>query len=75
MSWLKERWDGVVASDDAATTAKRIRGEFVGVLPGKTKKWKQFYGLTFEWVLEECVGAGLVECFETRSVGLGVRAL
>jgi hypothetical protein len=75
MSLLRERWDGGVASDDSASTAKKTRGEFVGVLPGRTKKWKQFYGLKFEWVLEECVGAGLVECFETRSVGTGVRAL
>jgi len=25
--------------------------------------------------VEECVGAGLVECFETGSVGVGVRAV
>ncbi|KAI0417969.1 serine-threonine protein kinase 19-domain-containing protein [Xylaria grammica] len=76
-STLKERWDGGVAKvDDAGhATAKRARGEFVGVLPGQTRKWRQFYGLTFDWVLQEAVGAGLVEVFETRSVGRGVRAL
>ncbi|KAF2810389.1 uncharacterized protein BDZ99DRAFT_387401 [Mytilinidion resinicola] len=55
---LHERWDG----------------EFTGVLPGRTKKWRQLNGIRFEWILEECVGAGLVELFETGSVGIGVRA-
>jgi hypothetical protein len=45
------------------------------VLPGRTRKWKDFHGLKFEWVLAECLGAGLVEVFETGSVGLGVRAV
>jgi hypothetical protein len=73
MDVLRERWDGGVPASDEQTKAKKARGEFTGVLPGRTKKWKQFWGLRFEWILEECVGAGLVECFETRSVGVGVR--
>ncbi|KAK5318263.1 hypothetical protein LTR93_008309 [Exophiala xenobiotica] len=72
---LRERWDGAVDSDNRISTAKRIRGEFSGVLPAKTKKWKDLYGLNFDWVVEECVGAGLIELFETQSVGLGIRAL
>jgi hypothetical protein len=72
---LRERWNGGIAGDDTAGEARRNRGEFAGVLPGRTRKWKQFYGTTFEWVLEECVGAGMVEVFETRSVGRGVRAI
>jgi hypothetical protein len=71
---LKEKWDGGVASD-AAGLAKRSRGEFVGILPGRTKKWKDFYGLAFEWVLLEAIGLGLVEVFDTRSVGNGVRLI
>lgn len=71
---LRERWDGGIAGDDSASKAKRARGEFAGVLPGKTRKWKQFHGLRFEWVLGECVGLGLVELFETGTVGQGVRA-
>lgn len=74
MEFLKEKWDGNVPND-ATSRAKRARGEWTGVLPGKTKKWKEFYGLEFEWVLAECVGSGLVECFETGSVGLGVRGI
>ncbi|KAI0408901.1 serine-threonine protein kinase 19-domain-containing protein [Xylaria palmicola] len=70
---LRARWDGGIAKTEEA--AKRARGEFVGVLPGQTRKWRQLYGLTFEWVLQEAVGAGLVEVFETRSVGRGVRAV
>ncbi|EMC91066.1 hypothetical protein BAUCODRAFT_152365 [Baudoinia panamericana UAMH 10762] len=70
---LKEKWEGNVLGD-AASRAKRARGEWSGVLPGKTKKWREFYGLRFEWVLAECVGSGLVELFDTGSVGVGVRA-
>jgi len=72
---LRERWDGGIAGDDRASQAKRARGEFRGVLPGRTKKWKTFSGLKFEWVVEECVGAGLVEVLETGSVGRGIRAV
>lgn len=75
LQMLKERWDGGIPGDDIASEARRIRGEFAGVLPGRTRKWKAFWGMEFEWVLEECVGAGLVEVFETGSVGRGVRCL
>ncbi|KAI8632294.1 serine-threonine protein kinase 19-domain-containing protein [Xylariaceae sp. FL1651] len=76
-SLLRERWDGGIArvEETRYTAAKRARGEFAGVLPGQTRKWRQFYGLTFDWVLQEAVGAGLVEVFETRSVGRGVRTI
>jgi hypothetical protein len=70
---LRERWDGGVVTNAEQAERKRARGEFAGVLPGRTKKWKQFYGMRFEWVLEECIGAGLVELFETGSVGRAVR--
>ncbi|KAK3310192.1 serine-threonine protein kinase 19-domain-containing protein [Chaetomium strumarium] len=70
---LREKWDGGVVGSSDATLAKKARGEFAGVMPGRTKKWKQFHGLAFGWVLQEAVGAGLVEVFDTRSVGRGVR--
>lgn len=72
---LRERWDGGIAANEAAYVAKKSRGEFAGILPGQTRKWKQFRGLSFEWALEEAVGAGLVEVFETGSVGRGVRVI
>jgi hypothetical protein len=75
MTTLKERWDGGVAGDDEASRRRKFRGEYAGILPGRTRKWKQYNGLSFEWVLEECVGRGLVEVFETGSVGKGVRRL
>jgi hypothetical protein len=74
-SFLRERWDGGVAGEDAASKEKKKRGEFAGVLHGRTSKWKRFYGLKFEYILEECTGAGLVGVFQTRSVGRGVRAI
>jgi hypothetical protein len=75
-SGLREKWDGGVVdgtSGSEAALAKRARGEFAGVMPGRTRKWKEFHGLAFDWVLLEAVGAGLVEIFETGSVGRGVR--
>ncbi|KAI9053614.1 hypothetical protein LZ554_002568 [Drepanopeziza brunnea f. sp. 'monogermtubi'] len=74
-SILRQRWDGGIATDDAVSAAKYSRGEFAGVPPGRTRKWKQFYGMSFDWVLGECVGAGMVEVFDTRSIGRGVRCL
>jgi hypothetical protein len=74
-SLLRQRWDGGIEADDAASAARQNRGEFAGVLPGRTRKWKQFYGISFEWILEECVGAGLLEVFDTGSNGRGVRTL
>ncbi|CAK4012797.1 Hypothetical predicted protein [Lecanosticta acicola] len=70
---LEEKWNGNVPNDPISTQ-KRMRGEWAGVLPGKTKRWRDFYGMKFEWILAECVGAGLVELFDTGSVGTAVRA-
>jgi hypothetical protein len=71
---LRERWDGGITKGSEQEERKKARGEFAGLLPGRTKKWKSFWGLRFEWILEECLGSGLVEVFETGSVGIGVRA-
>lgn len=77
LSLLRDLWNGHLdLSTNSAFSAKRIRGEFEAeVLPAKTKRWKVLYGVGFEWVLGECVGAGLVEVFETGSVGWGVRLM
>ena len=72
---LRERWHGGIGGDDSAVKAKKYRGEFTGVLPGRTRHWKQFSGLAFDWILAECLGAGLVEVFETGSVGRAVRLI
>ncbi|KAH7035118.1 serine-threonine protein kinase 19-domain-containing protein [Microdochium trichocladiopsis] len=74
-SVLRDRWDGGISKDEPRYAAKRSRREFAGILPGQTRKWRQFDGLAFDWVLQEAVGSGLVEVFETGSVGRGVRAL
>jgi hypothetical protein len=72
---LRDRWDGAVESNSSFSVAKRARGESSGVLPGKTKKWKDLYGMNYRWALEEALGAGFIELFETGSVGPGVRCL
>ena len=76
ISILRERWNGsVIDADSEAHQAKKYRGEFAGVLPARTKKWKTFYGMRCEWVIDEAVGRGLIERFQTGSVGEGVRIL
>ncbi|TLD12340.1 uncharacterized protein PgNI_04952 [Pyricularia grisea] len=73
---LKEKWDGGTAKGSGVQEAARLaRGERVGTLPGRTRRWRDFMGLQFEWILAEAVGAGMVEVFETGSVGRGVRLL
>ena len=72
MEILKEKWEGNTPND-AVNRLKRERGEWGGVLSGKTKRWREFYGMRFECVLAECVGAGLVELFDTGAVGMAVR--
>ncbi|WPH03701.1 Hypothetical protein R9X50_00658400 [Acrodontium crateriforme] len=72
---LREKWNGnTIAPGDAAANAKKARGESSAVLPGRTKRWREFWGTRYEWVLAEAVGSGGVECFDTGAVGLGVRA-
>jgi hypothetical protein len=75
LDFLREKWDGGIIVHGAREGRKKAKGEFAGVLPGRTKKWKTFYGMRFEWVLEECVGAGLLEVFETGSVGKAARVI
>ena len=72
---LREHWEGGIQVDSSAVLAKKRRGEVLGVSPGRTRKWKQFHGLSFNWILTECVGSGLIELFETGSVGRAVRLL
>mgnify|MGYP005987326355 CR=1 FL=1 len=38
-------------------------------------RWKSFWGVEWEWAIGQAVGLGVVEVFNTRSVGRGVRAL
>ncbi|CAK7265393.1 hypothetical protein SEPCBS57363_001559 [Sporothrix epigloea] len=70
---LRERWNA------GGSVAKRKSREGLGILKrvplSRSKKWKEFYGMNFDWVLAEAVGAGLVELFDTGSVGRGVRLL
>jgi hypothetical protein len=74
---LRERWDGgaIEVGDVLGDAGDEIVTKFKGVLPGKTKKWRECLGLSFEWVLAEAIGAGVVECFATGSVGSGVRVV
>ncbi|OBT76652.1 hypothetical protein VF21_05310 [Pseudogymnoascus sp. 05NY08] len=71
---LRERWEGGVEGTGRGAEAKRERGEF-GVARGRTRWWRGFWGVEFGWVVEEGVGAGMVEVFETGSVGRGVRVI
>ena len=67
---LRERWDGGVASEERPKLSKGLQAS---VPPARTRKWKQYYGIRFRWILEECFGTGAIELFETGSVGIGAR--
>ncbi|KAG5981671.1 hypothetical protein E4U55_002707 [Claviceps digitariae] len=58
-AWLRERFEA--------------RGAGPGA--GQSPRWKDFWGLEWEWLLGQAVGLGVVEVFETGSVGKGVRLL
>ena len=45
---LRENWDGGAVGDGEMVLAKKSKGEFTGVVPGRTKKWKEFQGLAFD---------------------------
>lgn len=47
MEILREKWEGNTPNDPL-NRLKRERGEWGGVLPGKTKRWREFYGMRFE---------------------------
>jgi hypothetical protein len=72
-TWLRNRWDGGLTADEVRIAARKARGQYIGVSPGRTKKWREFQGLAMDWILAEAIGAGVVEIFETGSVGRGVR--
>ncbi|CAK7239750.1 MAG: hypothetical protein STHCBS139747_001185 [Sporothrix thermara] len=73
---LRERWDaGGSIAKRRGPGAGSGGGAFRRVPLSRTKKWKEFYGMSFDWVLAEALGAGLVELFDTGSVGRGVRLL
>lgn len=50
----------------------RERFEGGGLYGGR---WKEFWGVEWEWALGEAIGLGVVEVFDTGCVGRGVRAL
>lgn len=38
-------------------------------------RWKEFWGVEWTWAIGQAIGLGVVELFDTGSVGKGVRAL
>lgn len=69
---LREKWDGSLGNAEVRES-KRARGEGGPLLPGRTKRWREFMGLEFDFVLAESVGSGSVELFGTGSVGVAAR--
>lgn len=71
VDWLREMLDKTKWGEAPENWFKeRFEG---GGLYGM--RWKDFWGVEWEWVLGQAVGLGIVEVFETGSVGRGVRAL
>ncbi|UKZ79568.1 hypothetical protein TrVFT333_007326 [Trichoderma virens FT-333] len=71
VDWLREMLDKT-RWGEAPETWFRERFEGGGLYG---TRWKDFWGVEWEWVLGQAVGLGIVEVFETGSVGRGVRAL
>ncbi|KAG6293895.1 hypothetical protein E4U46_007022 [Claviceps purpurea] len=60
-AWLRERFEASQTSHGADN--KNLYGP----------RWKDLWGVEWEWVLGEAVGLGIVDLFDTGSVGRGVR--
>ncbi|KAH0491338.1 hypothetical protein TgHK011_002773 [Trichoderma gracile] len=71
VDWLRDMMDGT-RWGEAPEDWFRERFEGGGLYG---TRWKEFWGVEWEWVLGQAVGLGVVEVFETGSVGRGVRAL
>lgn len=69
MLYLRERWDGGVSKGKNKRASKHEVAKF----EGRTRKWKDFKGVTVEWVIGGLMGAGVVENFEAIGMGMGVR--
>lgn len=72
MDWLKAAL-GRTKWGECPESWLQERFEGGGLYEGP--RWKEFWGLEWEWVVGEAVGLGVVELFDTGSVGKGVRAL
>ncbi|EPS42671.1 hypothetical protein H072_3296 [Dactylellina haptotyla CBS 200.50] len=68
MAHLRERWDGGVSKNRNKTRKRGAEVQF----EGRTRKWKEFKGLTVDWVVGGLMGMGVVEGFDT-AVGKGIR--
>ncbi|KAK6528883.1 hypothetical protein TWF694_004114 [Orbilia ellipsospora] len=68
MGYLREKWDGGVSKNKNKTRKRGAEVKF----EGRTRKWKEFRGLTVDWVIGGLMGSGVVEGFDT-AVGKGVR--
>lgn len=71
VEWVRETL-GKTKWGEGPESWLRERFEGGGLYGGR---WREFWGVEWEWVLGEAVGLGVVEVFETGSVGRGVRAL
>lgn len=72
VDWLREVLDTKTKWGEGPEAWFRERFEGGGLYG---TRWKEFWGVEWEWVLGQAVGLGIVEVFETGSVGRGVRAL
>ncbi|KAF3915987.1 hypothetical protein AA313_de0208860 [Arthrobotrys entomopaga] len=68
VGYLREKWDGGVSKNKNKTRKRGAEVKF----EGRTRKWKEFRGLTVDWVIGGLMGSGVTEGFDT-AVGKGVR--
>ncbi|KAK6340816.1 hypothetical protein TWF696_009134 [Orbilia brochopaga] len=76
MSYLCEKWDGGVSKNKhrrggSSSSSSKKESKF----EGRTRKWREFRGVTVEWVVAGLVGAGILEEFHAVGIGRGVRVV
>ncbi|EWC46178.1 hypothetical protein DRE_04556 [Drechslerella stenobrocha 248] len=71
LAFLREKWDGGVSKQKQARVGRRDPA--ARKWEGRTRKWREYKGLTADWVIDGMVGGGVLETFHAVGVGMGVK--
>ncbi|KAF3919312.1 hypothetical protein ABW21_db0201456 [Orbilia brochopaga] len=75
ISYLRERWDGGVSKNKHREDKRKRNGEGGGKFEGRTRKWREYRGVSVDWVVAGLVGSGVLEGFYAVGVGRGYRVV
>ena len=68
---MREKW--VVGGAISRALGRTRKGPSSVVALHKQHRWRELFGIEFDFVLREALGKGLITLFETGSVGQGIR--